>query len=623
MPSKSGDAPEVLSRATDAATEGLAKFKIPLELLKAAGVRQGTDSEVRELLGVSGRSGQDLSGIVFPHCDPRDGRVLGHRVRLDIPIRGPDGREQKYLSEQGCRCLFFLPLTSDELNDVSISVVLVEAEKSALALAALANRCGRRILSVAVGGVWGWKRRSGIEQAPNGNRVPTSGPSPSLDLIAWKGRKTILCFDSNVAGRRDLQNARHALEEELRKRGAQVFIASTPRRAGVNGPDDLIAVCGDAATLEMLDRAAPCASNVGHRMNGGFVLTRLGDLLAKPDVPVDYVLENVLVAGSVSGAVAKPKVGKSTFARNLCLAVARGEDFLGLKTKKGECIYLALEEREEDIRKDFQAMGADGGEPVYVHAASAPAEGIVALCDLVRERRPVLVVIDPLFRLARIRDEKAYAETYAALGPLIDVAREIGTHVMFSHHAGKGMKTDSVDSPLGSTAIGGAVSTLIVLKRASDRRTIETIQRVGADIPETVLEFNPESRRLSLGETRFDAERQGCEVLILEFVKAATEAQTQEQIRDGVEGQTRVIRAALTALVKAEKIIKTGDGKKGKPFLYAFPDSGSHHKPRTRKPESENRGQNCENSEEILVPDDTQNSIVVPDLEQGEDTVRL
>ena len=60
-------------------------------------------------------------------------------------------------------------------------------------------------------------------------------------------------------------------------------------------------------------------------------------------------------------------------------------------------------------------MGADGREPIYIHAAAAPAEGITALCDLVRQRRPVLVVIDPLFRMAQIRDEKAYAETYAAL----------------------------------------------------------------------------------------------------------------------------------------------------------------------------------------------------------------
>jgi hypothetical protein len=595
-------------------------FRIPHELLEATGVRHATDMEIRELLGVHGRAGQDLTGIVFPYRDPRDGRELSHRVRLDTPV--VDG--QKYLSEQDCRALFFPPIRDSELIDISFLVVIVESEKAALALTALVNRHGRKLIVVAIGGVYGWRRKIGVEPTPDGERVAVTGPSPSFDWIVWQGRKVIIAFDSNVAGRRDLEKARLALAKEMLNRGAQVFIASIPRRIGVNGPDDLIAVVGDEAVLGMLDRAAPFAPVTAILpKRTGFILTRLSDLLNKPDLPVDYVLENVLVAGGVSGVFAKPKVGKSTFARNLCLAVARGEDFLGLKTRKGECIYLALEEREEDIRQDFRAMGADGGEPIYVHAASAPAEGIAALCDLVRERKPILVVIDPLFRLARIRDEKAYAETYAALGPLIDVAREIGTHVMFSHHAGKGMKAGSVDSPLGSTAIGGVVSTLVILKRKNNRRTIETVQRVGADIPETVLEFESSTRRLALGGTRFDSERQECEMEILEFLKSASDPQTQEQIRDGVEGQTRVIRAALTALVATERVDRTGDGKKGKPFLYAFPNSGSEHITGTRKPESADRGEVTVKNERIPVPGNSQTSLVVSDIEQGDDTVRL
>ena len=82
------------------------------------------------------------------------------------------------------------------------------------------------------------------------------------------------------------------------------------------------------------------------------------------------------------------------------------------------------------------------------------------------QQRPALVVIDPLFRLAHIRDEKAYAEVYAALGPLIDLAREMGTHpldALFSQVP----KVDPIDSPLGSTAIGGGAATTIVLSRRS------------------------------------------------------------------------------------------------------------------------------------------------------------
>jgi AAA domain len=284
------------------------------------------------------------------------------------------------------------------------------------------------------------------------------------------------------------------------------------------------------AALDSAQRPAkPANSN-------GFTLTPLAELLAKPDTPVDYVVENVLVTGTPSAMVSKPKVGKSTLARNLCLAVSRGDDFLGLKTKQGECIYLAMEEREEDVRNDFRAMGADGTEPILIHAAAAPAEGIRALCELVKERKPRIVVIDPLFRLARVQNESAYAEIYAALGPLIDVARETGTHVLVLHHSGKGLgKADPIDSPLGSTAIGGVASTLIVLKRTESYRTIQTVQRIGQVMPETVLNFDSETRRLSIGGTRFETDREECEASIIEFLKGSAEPQTQAQVRDGVE----------------------------------------------------------------------------------------
>ena len=335
---------------------------------------------------------------------------------------------------------------------------------------------------------------------------------------------------------------------------------------------------------------------------GGFALTPLGDLLARPDAPVEYVVENLLVRGTVSCVAAKPKVGKSTFARNLCLSVSRGEDFLNWKTKKGECIYLALEEREDDLKNDFRAMGADGSEPIYIHAAAAPAEGIAGLCDLVRERRPVLVVIDPLFRLARIRDEKAYAETYAALGPLIDVAREAGTHVMLTHHAGKSEKADPIDAPLGSTAIGGAVCTLIHLKRSESMRTIQSVQRIGQDIPETVLQFDLESRSLSLGGEKAEADIQAASEAIFVFLRDAGEPRTEVEIGEAVEGKTSIKRKALRALVTQAKITREGAGRKGDPYRYRFSFSCSQDMSGTREQEMEKRPDSPTNSGDILVP---------------------
>lgn len=309
--------------------------------------------------------------------------------------------------------------------------------------------------------------------------------------------------------------------------------------------------CADAAKFKEAFQAALDSAQtpaiVGD-MNG-FILTTLGELLARPDAPVDYVWEGCLVAGTVSGVFAKPKVGKGTLARNLCLAVSRADNFLGLKTKQGLCIYLALEEREDDIKRDFRAMGADGTEPILIHAAAAPAEGIRALCDLVRIRKPRLLVIDPVVRLARIKDEKAYAEMYNELGPLIDAARETGAHVMLLHHSGKSAKADPTDAPLGTTAIAGIVATLIVLKRSESYRTIQTVQRIGEEMPETVLLFDPETKLLSIGGTREEAETEMVSRKILEYLEGVAELKTEPEITEAVEGKTTFTRKALRQLL--------------------------------------------------------------------------
>jgi len=345
--------------------------------------------------------------------------------------------------------------------------------------------------------------------------------------------------------------------------------------------------------------------------SGSFELVHLGELMARPDAHVDYLLQGLLVVGTVSAVVAKPKVGKSTFARNLALAVSAGEDFLGLHTRRGKVIYLALEERAEDLKADFRALGASGNEPIYIHAAHAPQDAMSDLVQLVREHMPVLVIIDPLFRLAKINDENAYAETYRALGPLIDIARESGTHILLTHHAGKCQKADAIDAPLGSTALGGVVTTLLVLKRTDTCRTIQTVQRIGTDLPETVLAFDVDTLRLSLGGSKAESEHADAESRILDYLAFSGKPQTQKQIRDEVEGTTKTIRAALTTLTCSGRVERTGDGTRGNPYLYGKWFSGSQHIERTREPETQNCFEGRVNSEEKVVRENERDAILV------------
>jgi hypothetical protein len=531
--------------------------------------------ELRELFSGNG-AGQQSIVAEYPYEDEK-GNLLFQVVRYEpkaFKQRRPDGKGGWHWNLGGARrVLYRLPEVV-----AARSVLVCEGEKDCETARALGI-----VATCNPGGAGKWRAEY----------------SESL-----RGKRVAIIADADEPGRKHAQ----LVASSLYARVEPLKVLELP---GAKDLSEWVEHGGRRDTLIELIRNAQEWKPALQATNG-FSLTRLADLLARPDVPVEYIVENLLVAGTVSCVVAKPKAGKSTFARNLCLRVSRGEDFLGLKAKQGECIYFALEEREEDIKNDFRAMGADGSEPIYIHAASAPAEGIDALCELVKQRRPALAVIDPLFRLARIRDEKAYAETYTALGPLIDVAREAATHVLLTHHAGKSAKADAIDSPLGSTAIGGAVCTLVLLKRGESVRTVQTVQRIGHDLPETVLEFDADARTLSLGAEKSEADARVVAAGILQYLQTVEDAKTEPEIGEAVEGKTGVKRRALRVLVEARKVDREGAGKRGDPFKYRFSFSCSPDIPGTREQETETGSDTRINTGDILVPGSSPVSILVP-----------
>ena len=95
---------------------------------------------------------------------------------------------------------------------------------------------------------------------------------------------------------------------------------------------------------------------------------------------------------------AKPKLGKSWFALAMCLAVARGEDFLGYKTEKSSTLYLDLETSEsiqkkrllkalqgQDVPKNFyletetEAIGDGFIEQIEAYMKEDPSIGVVVI----------------------------------------------------------------------------------------------------------------------------------------------------------------------------------------------------------------------------------------------------
>ncbi len=228
-----------------------AKLKNPADLVQAAGVRRVTDAEARAL-GITGAV--DMGGICFPYCDPVTGEMDTLRVRLDHPPMKDGKPDGKYRCPKGRpRRLYFPPDAAEKLEDLNVPIVLVEAEKSALALTAWAARTSPAILPFAMGGCWGWLQ----------NNAPAKS-TPLADLDYVNGHPVIVMLDANASSNPDVQAAQEALVAELRRperKCPSVAAATLPQIVGVNGPDDLIAQDdGDALMTEVLDAAAPADS---------------------------------------------------------------------------------------------------------------------------------------------------------------------------------------------------------------------------------------------------------------------------------------------------------------------------------------------------------------------------
>ncbi|MDY6835260.1 MAG: bifunctional DNA primase/polymerase [Chloroflexota bacterium] len=296
----------------------------------------------------------------------------------------------------------------------------------------------------------------------------------------------------------------------------------------------------------------------------GFKLTWISDLIAEPEEITSWIWEKTLPTGGLSLVAAKPKVGKSTWARNLALKVARGERFLGRDTTQGPVIYLALEEKRSEVAGHFLRMSAER-ENILIHTGGAPEEALIALEDAIRKSRAVLAIVDTLFKIVRVKDGNDYVQVNRALEPLLNLARDTNCHILAVHHMSKG-KREGGEAILGSTALFASVDTALFMKERDTGRTIESSQRYGEDIPKTALSFDPGTGIIESTGTLEEIELGRVKAGILQLLSDSR--MTEMEIRGVLSGNTGLIGKGLRELIASGEIERDGLGKRGDPFIY-------------------------------------------------------
>ncbi|MHB8154361.1 MAG: AAA family ATPase, partial [Bacillati bacterium] len=307
-------------------------------------------------------------------------------------------------------------------------------------------------------------------------------------------------------------------------------------------------------------------------------LLSMGELLRSQAVEPAWLVEGLLPDGGTSLVVSKPKVGKSTLLQNLALCVARGEPFLGRATTQGCVVYVAIEDKPSELARAFRAMGARESDPVHFHCARTPDDAGTWLQLVVARYAPVLIVIDTFQRFAKLRDLNDYALVTNAFGALCDLARSCGAHLAASHH-GKKAGGDDGDAVLGSTALFGAVDTLIELRRRDRERTVASIQRYGIDLEKTLLALDLETHLLSTDGTAAEADERRVSAAVIDVLRSADGPLTRDAVLGAVEGRRAVVIHALTDLVECGAALRDGGGRKGDPYLFALAAEGENAVP--------------------------------------------
>jgi hypothetical protein len=339
--------------------------------------------------------------------------------------------------------------------------------------------------------------------------------------------------------------------------------------------EEFLPLCAQARLVKRVDGTHDfaCArpSQNGHQ---GPQFIRASDLAAQPQQEIEWIVDGMIPYGGTALLVSKPKVGKSTTALTLALQVARGEDFLGRKTRKGPVLYAGLEGSERELHKRLAAMGVSDEDDLFVFVGRAPDDALAWIREAVEQHKPVVIIIDTLQRFARLKDLNDYAAVSNATDPLIELARESGAALVYLHHAGKSERTDVGDTVLGSTAIFGSVDTTLFIKRSAAYRTLCTQQRYGDDLDEIVLKMDPTTFLVSAGGTKHDADITDAQQVILDYL-VGREAVPESSIRDAVEVRRMVFVEALRLLVSKGQVLRQGGGKKNDPYRYALPAENS------------------------------------------------
>jgi 5S rRNA maturation endonuclease (ribonuclease M5) len=340
---------------------------------------------------------------------------------------------------------------------------------------------------------------------------------------------------------------------------------------------------GDAAdALELgIDAVKEILSRNDHTsyVKNALGLRDTSEWIDEPEVPLTYVVEGLIGDGLFTMLSGFPKAGKSTFARQLAVSVAKGEPFLGHTTRHGLVLYMALEEAASMVESDLRALGLTSNDQFKLTTQPPNANFLGLIEEAVERYEPALIILDTLTRLPRGNFEmNNYQANAEWLQPVANLAHGTNTAILGLYHMGKSGRAnegyEAHASVIGSTGLSATYDNLIYLTVTSDGTRSFGLQGRSESLPPSLLGFDRDTRTLTLLGTKEEFQLHTDREKVIEAIEAAdTEWVSGDYVRKNSEIQIKRVKDVLKQLVNEGKLDMRGKGKSGSPFEYRYAES--------------------------------------------------
>ena len=305
----------------------------------------------------------------------------------------------------------------------------------------------------------------------------------------------------------------------------------------------------------------------------------LNELLKMTPKENPFLLQGMIVEGSVNALTSDSGKGKSLLMLKMAEAIAQGEKFLGeFTTKKSKVLIVDLEMSEDDVIGRTQSIIGHEIEGIDFHHSQSfnilNDNDFKWLKEAVSANNYKLVVLDTYSMAAGSKNENDNAEANLVNKRFLELTNVCGCTILFLHHHRKLQKGEvmSQSTSRGATdIIGKTASHLLIdtkdvtIANESEglkgiRIVVEQMKRrraTGFDRYAVVVYYNPFNKKTHFDFVGYDEKAENAMAKTKGLILGKMENGEEYTMKDirGMAKDSRCVYTAVKELIEIDKIV--------------------------------------------------------------------